>query len=146
MDILDENTNKLALEQQGILEITESSKWARIMGIIVMVIAGLFGLFAVIGSFAMVTLLGAAAFAGFFYLAFAAFYFYMGLLLYRYSGNIDRAVGSGTPSNLTMGFKNLKTYFKINAIIIILGIVFTIVIYIVVGTSMLMGGGFPPVE
>ena len=90
MDILDENTGRLGLDDNGMRELSESAKWARIMGIIMMVIAGLFGLFAVIGTFAMVTMMGSAGFLGFFYLLFAGIYFYMGLLLYRYSSNMDK--------------------------------------------------------
>ncbi|HPG05670.1 MAG TPA: phage holin family protein [Saprospiraceae bacterium] len=143
MDILDENTGRLGLDDNGMRELSESAKWARIMGIIMMVIAGLFGLFAVIGTFAMVTMMGSAGFLGFFYLLFAGIYFYMGLLLYRYSSNMDKAGSKNTAGDLTTGFQNLKNYFKINAILIIAGIVFTIIVYIIIGATMMMGGTFP---
>ena len=143
MDILDENTGRLGLDDNGMRELSESAKWARIMGIILMVIAGLFGLFAVIGTFAMVTMMGSAGFLGFFYLLFAGIYFYMGLLLYRYSSNMDKAGSKNTAGDLTTGFQNLKNYFKINAILIIAGIVFTIIVYIIIGATMMMGGTFP---
>ncbi|HPQ99216.1 MAG: phage holin family protein [Lewinellaceae bacterium] len=143
MDILDENTGRLGLDDNGMRELSESAKWARIMGIIMMVIAGLFGLFAVIGTFAMVTMMGSAGFLGFFYLLFAGIYFYMGLLLYRYSSNMDKAGSKNTAGDLTTGFQNLKNYFKINAILIIAGIVFTVIVYIIIGATMMMGGTFP---
>jgi len=143
MDILDENTGRLGLDDNGMREQSESAKWARIMGIIMMVIAGLFGLFAVIGTFAMVTMMGSAGFLGFFYLLFAGIYFYMGLLLYRYSSNMDKAGSKNTAGDLTTGFQNLKNYFKINAILIIAGIVFTVIVYIIIGATMMMGGTFP---
>ena len=143
MDILDENTARTGLDDNGMRELSESAKWARIMGIIMMVIAGLFGLFAVIGTFAMVSMMGSAGFLGFFYLAFASFYFYMGLLLYRYSSNMDRVGTGNATASFASGFQNLKNYFKINAMLIIACIVFTIIIYIIIGTTMMMGGTFP---
>jgi len=65
------------------------------------------------------------------------------LLLYRYSSNMDKAGSKNTAGDLTTGFQNLKNYFKINAILIIAGIVFTVIVYIIIGATMMMGGTFP---
>jgi energy-coupling factor transporter transmembrane protein EcfT len=135
-DILHPSSNSLS--EQTIDSIAESSKYARFIGLIVMIVAGLQLILGVIG----LLFSGAILFSGdkgglpasiwifsfIFVLGIIGIAFYAAWNLYRY-GKITQFLSNGElDSNLQAGIKHLTQYLKIMAIV--LGI--SIVLYVLV--------------
>lgn len=66
-----------------------------------------------------------------FYLIIIAILILPYLYLYKFANNITKAIYENQLSIMSIGFKNLKSYFKFNGIIMIIGIA-ALILYVVI--------------
>jgi len=118
----------LQLTEMAISHLNQARKWANFLAIFGFITSGLLVIGALIfGTVMSSTLDFDDEFAGLFssglltilYLILAGICFLIYLYLYRFAKGLKIAINSNDSAQLEKGFKNLKSYYKINAIIII---------------------------
>lgn len=131
-----ENQNNLALNDQAIVALRESSKWCLFLSILGFIGIGfmiLFGLFmsaamsavgenTIYGSDPMNPFGAIKAYIGVMYIIIAALYFFPIYYLYHYATGMKRALESGDSNVLSNALVNLKSHHKflgITAIVVI---------------------------
>ncbi len=133
----------LTHEAEGYL--IETSKWARFLSVIgfiftgMIIIAGL-GL-ALSSGFIGMGVAGVGM--GVFYLLLGVFYLMPTLFLFRFADGISNAMKTGSETELTKGFGNLKSCFKFMGIFTIVGIalyVILIIAMVFIGAGGFLGG------
>lgn len=129
--------------------LSQSGKWAKVVGIIGMIFSCLMGLMSVLFIFGMQSLSGylnplateeglpgggSLALVGILYLGMAAVYFFMSWCAYRFGSFINSGLHFNSADGLTNAFKNLKNYFTIQGVILIAAIAMSILALLVVST------------
>jgi Family of unknown function (DUF5362) len=109
-----------------------AAKWSKFLGIVGFIFTGLILVASIfvlsigssisglesssgMGVGSMFGMMG--AFMGVIYIALAALYFFMSLYLYRFGTKMQAGLESSLTDNRTLGFKNLKSYFKLMGIV-----------------------------
>ena len=116
--------------------LTETSRWAKFMGILGFVFSGLIALFAVFMMLAPTLKLTFRLNASFgfivgpFYLLMAVLYYFPSRYLYNFSSNIKAALFGNDQDALSLGFENLKSNFKFWAILMIVMIGFYLLVIV----------------
>src|ERR1700761_8982294 len=120
---------ELKVLQDGQYYLLETGKWARFLGIMGFIGAGIVLLAAVFIStlLSLLPVYGPTQLPGFFggilgfiYVTVAVIAFIISLNLYQFGKNIKQAVVFKDSLKLSLAFNKLKTFFKIKAIIIII--------------------------
>ena len=146
---MDDILNAELLTPESKNHLSQSGKWAKLVGIIGMTFSCLMGLMSVLFIFGMQSLSGylnplsteeglpgggSLAFAGILYLGMAAVYFVMSWCAYRYGSFISTGLHLNSAEGFTNAFKNLKNYFTIHGVILLAAIALSLVGLLVVGT------------
>jgi len=125
------------------LYLEEAAKWAKFISIVVFILAGLYGIIALLGmisGMAAAGQLGGGVGVLIFYLVFfiiyAAIMIMVGLYLYRFADSIKMSLVNNNQQLLTKAMLNLKRYFKLIGILIIVLLVFMVLGMIFAGSMM----------
>lgn len=137
---------ELTSESKNYLQ--ETSKWAKFIAILYFVFLGLFAIALLFAGSMMATLIpgselgganGAMASIGMFiyFLLIGAFIFFPALFLYRFSTHTKKALASENTADLTVGLKNMKSYWKFMGILMLV----LTVLYGLAFVMIIIGGG-----
>ncbi len=152
-DVLDSNLgdSNLGITPEIKMYLNEAAKWANFVAIVGFVLAGLYGIIALIGMFTGMSAAsqmggGGGIMIGYlvFILIYCGILIMMSLYLYRFASNSKMAMANNNQMNLTASMQNLKRYFKLIGILIIVMLVF-VILGLIFGLSMMgsiMNSGF----
>ncbi len=150
-NVLDNNLqgSSLAIDAQSRDYLVEASKWAKFLAIVGFVFLGLivaFGIFfGLVSADAMSTVMPGGGIFLFVYMLFiCALYFFPTMYLYKFAKHSKLAAVSGDMGQLSLGLKNLKSFFKFMGILMIILLAFYALIFLFGGAGMiaaLAGGG-----
>lgn len=133
----------LTHEAQGYLQ--ETSKWARFLSVLGFIFAAMMMMAGVgIALFAGFSGLeaGLGAGLGVFYLLLGVFYLMPCLYLFRFADGINRSMKTGSESELTKSFQNLKSCFRfvgITTIVMIALYLIGIIAFVFLGAMGIFG-------
>ena len=93
-----------------------TAPWMKFLGVLFMVLGGIYGIFALIALFA-------SPGAGIIALAVTALYIYMGYLMFKSGSDYSSFVNTSNTSTLESSLKNQKNYWMIMGILMIVALV-----------------------
>ena len=121
----------------------ETARWAKFMAILGFVFCGLFVIVAVFAGSIFATAFSALGTAGFgaaggvfisaLYILIALLYFFPCLYLFNFSAKMQTALRNNDQEQLNLSFKNLKSCYRYIGILMIIGLGFWLLAFILMG-------------
>lgn len=137
-DIGSNSPSQLKLNNLSIGFLRETAKWTNFLSIVGFVMLGFIVLGAIFGGALLASLSTVSEFGSggaiggtfitILYLIFAAIYFFPIYYLYKFSGNMKRALASKDEDTLTKAFEYLKSHYKFVGILMIIVLSFYLLI------------------
>jgi hypothetical protein len=143
-------TTGIILNEEAQYYLQKSGEWARFLGIMGFICAGLVLIAALfMGSiFSMMSAYqanpypaGMGGLIGGIYILLAVFYFFFSLYLYQFGNKIKSGIGYSDPIQVTNALSKLKSFFKLIGIstIVIMALYLLIIIGFIIGASVMRG-------
>ena len=142
-DIGSNAPSQLKLNNFSIGFLKETAKWTNFLSIVGFVMLGFLVLGAIFGGAMFATLYSSPEFAEFndgaaiggtfitiLYLIIAVIYFFPIYYLYKFSGNMKRALVSKDEDTLTKALEYLKSHYKFVGILMIIGLSFYLLMFL----------------
>ena len=135
MEALVNQSDEVMVIREVARPVYDARNWLKLIGISVIVVGAIQLLSLLASSFFLYdsrNLLGYGGYAGLgctfiFSLAFVALGIYLGILLFRAGNKAGEAMVSGSKSALITSLSNLKIYFIITGVFLLIGIIITVV-------------------
>lgn len=144
-----ENRSGLMLEGQAASAMRTAMAWAKFMAIVMFIFTGMMLVFSLCllfmsgGIFADIMPYGIPTpgrVLGVIYLVICIVYFFLSFFMFMFSSKIKRAIEEGNGLYLEQGASNMRNYFMMSGIILIVGLAFTVLGFImgIVGLATFM--------